>query len=192
MGWEWWMLQAWFARTGSGQVLIFAGRSCVQIHWVQVHWVTKQSFQEALGIWLFPTIQKLTDIWWRLIYSLSAYPRISRQNSLSWCQCCGWQPFCWLGSGESSAWEWILPGWISRYLPGSNRQSGYPNCLAEIPPGYKVCFWNVGQLLSSEELYSHSLTAVILSPTHIWRSHSDIFQQLCLLDDISTKIFQVT
>lgn len=72
-----------------------------------------------------------------MTYSPSAYPRISRQNSLSWCQRCSWEPFCWLGSGESSAWEWVLPGWISRYLPGSNRQSGYPKCLAEIPPGYK-------------------------------------------------------
>lgn len=69
--------------------------------------------------------------------SPSAYQRISRQNSLSWCQCCGWEPFCWLGSGESSAWEQVLPGWISRYLPGSSWQSGYPKCLAEIPPGYK-------------------------------------------------------
>lgn len=47
------------------------------------------------------------------------------------------ESFSWLGYRESSAWKWVLPGWISRYLPGSNRQSGYPKCLAEIPPGYK-------------------------------------------------------
>lgn len=91
---------------------------------------------EGFGYWVVSCTSKGG---WDLMMtsSPSAHPRIWRQDSLSWCQRCGWEPFCWLGSGDSSAWEWVLPGWISRYLPGSNWQSGYPKCLAEIPPGYK-------------------------------------------------------
>lgn len=89
----------------------------------------------ALGVGLFPAHQNGAGIWWWL---LSHWLTGGFEGRI-----------CWAGvravvGSLSADWHlgtahlgWVLPRWISRYLPGSSWQPGYPKCSAEISPGYK-------------------------------------------------------
>lgn len=98
-----------------------------------MHRVTEQPFQKALGC--------LLHLRRCLGFDDDFYPTGSPEDlkaefaelvSELWLGA-----FLLIGIWGQLTWEWVLPGWISRYLPGSNWQPGYPKCLAEIPPGYK-------------------------------------------------------
>lgn len=61
----------------------------------------RTALPKGFGYWVVSCTSE--GVWGLMMTSIPlAHLRIWRQNSLSWCQSCGWEPFCWLASGDSS------------------------------------------------------------------------------------------